>query len=130
LRRNYFSKLYLQTRNNQNVLIMTEPNRDYLTNNPGAGAAPLPNATATLVLGILSIVVCFICGIIALVISNKDIALYRANPGLYSMTSYNNIKTGRICAIVGLVLQVIGMIFWFTFFAFFVSNLDKLNNLN
>jgi hypothetical protein len=55
---------------------MSDPNRDYLSNS-NANSGQLPNATATLVLGILSIVICFICGIIALVISNKDIALYK-----------------------------------------------------
>ena len=81
----------------------------------------LPNATAVLVLGILSIVVCFICGIVALVISNKDMALYRANPELYTTSSYNNIKAGRICAIIGIALQVLGIIVYIIVIAFFVS---------
>ncbi len=103
---------------------MTEPNRDYL-NMGNNNAMPLPNATATLVLGILSIVVCFICGIIALVISNKDLALYRANPEQYSAASYNNIKAGRVCAIIGLVLQVIGIIIYIAVFAFAISHMDE-----
>ncbi len=103
---------------------MTEPNRDYLSGN---NATQLPNATATLVLGILSIVVCFICGIIALVISSKDMALYKDNPGQYSLASYNNIKAGRICAIIGLVLQVIGLIFYIAFIAFFVTTVAKFD---
>lgn len=81
----------------------------------------LPNATATLVLGILSIVVCFICGIIALVISNKDMALYKADPGQYSVASYNNIKAGRICSIIGIGLQVLGLIVYIIFIFFFIS---------
>ena len=80
-----------------------------------------PAATATLVLGILSIVVCFICGIIALVISNKDVALYKANPELYAEGSYNSIKAGRICAIIGIALQVIGLIIYIVMIAFFIS---------
>lgn len=103
---------------------MTEPNRDYLGSSNN-NAMPLPNATATLVLGILSIVVCFICGIIALVISNKDLALYRANPELYSTASYNNIKAGRICAIIGLALQVVGIIIYIAFFAFAISHMNE-----
>jgi hypothetical protein len=99
---------------------MNDQNRDYLTNNSST-EMQLPNATATLVLGILSIVVCFICGIIALVISNKDIALYKADPGRYSAASYNNIKAGRICAIIGIGLQVLGLIIYIIFIAFFVS---------
>jgi hypothetical protein len=98
---------------------MTEPNRDYLSNNNSGNQ--LPNATATLVLGILSIVVCFICGIIALVISNKDMALYRANPEQFSVASYNNIKAGRICSIIGIILQLLGLIVYIIFFAFVVS---------
>ena len=93
--------------------------------NSGNQPANLPNATATLVLGILSIVVCFICGIIALVISNKDVALYRANPELYSTTSYNNIKAGRICAIIGLCLQVVGLIIYIAVIAFAVSHINE-----
>ena len=74
---------------------MNGENRDYMSgNNMNSIATPLPNATATLVLGILSIVVCFICGIVALAISNKDIAMYKANPELYTEASYNNIKAG------------------------------------
>ena len=99
---------------------MTDPNRDYLGNN-NTNAMQLPNATAVLVLGILSIVVCFICGIVALVISNKDMALYRANPELYTTSSYNNIKAGRICAIIGIALQVLGIIVYIILIAFFVS---------
>ncbi len=105
---------------------MTEPNRDYLTSGE-SNAQQLPNATATLVLGILSIVVCFICGIIALVISNKDIALYKANPGQYSLASYNNIKAGRICAIIGLCLQVLGIIVYIIFVVFIFSQIGRMN---
>jgi hypothetical protein len=104
---------------------MTDQNRDYLGNN-NSNAMQLPNATATLVLGILSIVVCFICGIIALVISNKDMALYRANPELYSAASYNNIKAGRICSIIGIILQVLGIIVYIIFIAFFISMAGSL----
>ena len=75
---------------------------------------PLPNATAVLVLGILSLVLCFCygifglaCGIIALILAKKDIALYNASPGFYSASSFNNVKTGRICAIIGVCLSSI-----------------------
>lgn len=104
---------------------MSDQNRDYLSNN-NANAMQLPNATATLVLGILSIVICFICGIIALVISNKDLAMYKANPELYSTASYNNIKAGRICAIIGIALQVLGLIVYIIFIAFFISMAGNL----
>ena len=102
---------------------MNDQNRDYLSeSNVNTNSAQLPNATATLVLGILSIVVCFICGIVALIISNKDLALYKANPELYNQGSYNNIKAGRTCAIIGIVLQVLGIILYIAFIAFIISN--------
>jgi uncharacterized membrane protein len=99
---------------------MTDSNTNY-SGGHNTNAMQLPNATATLVLGILSIVVCFICGIIALVISNKDIALYKANPELYTTSSYNNIKAGRICALIGLILQVLGIIVYIIFVIFIFS---------
>ena len=78
-------------------------------NNPSEQRA-LPNATAVLVLGILSIVVCFITGIIALVMAKKEMGLYNANPGMYTPASLSNIKTGKICAIIGIVLQGIAVL--------------------
>lgn len=74
----------------------------------------LPNASTVLTLGILSIVLCWCHGIIgmimavvALVLANRDLALYRSNPNAYSPNSYNNVKTGRTVAIIGLVLAAI-----------------------
>lgn len=78
---------------------------------------PLPNATATLVLGIISIVTCFcwgiiglVCGIIALVIGNKSKKLYMANAEAYLPSSYNNLKAGRTCAIIGIILSCVYVI--------------------
>lgn len=78
---------------------------------------PLPNETAILVLGIISIPTCFCyftyglvgiaCGIISIVLANKAENLYEKNPNAWSVTSYGNVKAGRICAIVGLILNLI-----------------------
>jgi hypothetical protein len=72
----------------------------------------LPNASAVLILGIMSILTCccwgvigLILGIIALVLAKKDMALYNENPELYE--GYSNINTGRILAIIGIVLSAI-----------------------
>ena len=105
---------------------MNDQNRDYLGNSNNS-AAPLPNATATLVLGILSIVVCFICGIIALIISNRDVEMYKANPGLYSEASYSNLKAGRICSIIGISLQLIGIVFYIILIVFAVSTATRFS---
>lgn len=75
---------------------------------------PLPNSTAILVLGILSIVSC-VCygipglamGIIALAMSPKANTLYQDNPRKYTLSSFNNMKAGKICAIIGIVLSAL-----------------------
>ena len=79
---------------------------------------PLPNASAVLALGIVSIVGCccygipgLICAIIALVLYSKDVRLYLENPELYTPSSYNNLKTGRICAIIGLIPSILYLLF-------------------
>jgi len=75
----------------------------------------LPNSTLILVFGILSIVGCccwgivgLIFGIVALVMSKKAIELYNADPHIY--TGYQNVKTGRILAIIGIVLSTLALI--------------------
>ena len=75
---------------------------------------PLPNSTAALVLGIISIVslcccsiIGFILGIIGLVLGVNAVALYRQSPGVYTESSYQNANAGRICSIIGLVLSVL-----------------------
>jgi hypothetical protein len=78
----------------------------------------LPNATGVLVLGILSIVFCFCygiigitLGIIALIMGNKAIKLYLSSPELYTESSYKNVKAGKTCAIVGLCLSSLYIVF-------------------
>lgn len=95
--------------------------KDYLSQSNQTVLPNLPNATAVLVLGILSIVVCFITGIIALVMAKKDLALYEANPGMYNPASLSNIKTGRICAIIGLVLWGLGILVYVLFIVIFLG---------
>ena len=78
------------------------------------GQQPLPNATAVLVLGIISIVGCFcygiiglILGIISIVLAGKAAKLYQANPELYTESSFKNMKAGKTCAIIGLCLSAV-----------------------
>jgi hypothetical protein len=63
---------------------------------------PLPNSAATLVLGILSIVLGLVLGIIGLVISKDSKTLYFQYPDKY--TGYNNLNAGRVMCIIGIVL--------------------------
>jgi hypothetical protein len=78
----------------------------------------LPNASAVLALGIISIVGCccygvpgVICGIIALILYSKDEKLYSSNPELYTPSSYSNLKAGKICAIIGLIPSILFLLF-------------------
>jgi hypothetical protein len=97
------------------------------TPNSGGGQAKLPNANATLTLGIISIVGCFlyalpglICGIIALAIHKKDRELYKSDPARYDQ-SYKNAKAGYVCAIIGTSLSAAYILFLIFDFAFAFS---------
>ena len=82
---------------------------------------PLPNATAVLVLGILSIVVCAVCGIVGLILANQDLRLYNNNPGMYTEGSLSNVKAGRVCSIIGVVLLGLGLLYLIFFVWIFSS---------
>jgi hypothetical protein len=83
----------------------------------------LPNAIAVLILGILSIPGCcfygvgLIFGIVALVLAKKDTVLYNSDPSLYD--GYNNVKTGKILAIIGIILSAIYIIMLISLIATF-----------
>ncbi|KGO90649.1 CCC motif membrane protein [Flavobacterium suncheonense] len=76
----------------------------------------LPNASAVMILGVLSIITCCCYGILSLLLggvgiylANKDTAVYNQNPSLY--TNFKNIKTGKLLCIIGIVLGVIYLIY-------------------
>ena len=76
----------------------------------------LPNATLILVFGILSIVTCccygiigLILGVVAIVLANKATKVYAENPEGY--TGFQNVKTGKVLAIIGIVLSALYLLF-------------------
>lgn len=83
-------------------------------------AGPVPQqmaphrGTLVLVLGILGIVCCFICGIIAWVLGSADLRemdIGRMDPSGRGLT-----QAGKICGIVGVVLaimQIVISMLWF-----------------
>jgi hypothetical protein len=73
---------------------------------------PLPNATTILVLGILSIPTCQLLGIAALIMANNSLALYHQAPERYTLGSYNNVKAGKICGIIGICLLALVICLW------------------
>lgn len=75
----------------------------------------LPNATAVLVLGILSILTCLCYGVpglvmagVALYLASKDMKEYRMAPEIYG--NYSTLNIGRILSIIGLALNVLMLI--------------------
>jgi hypothetical protein len=83
------------------------------------GSAPitLPNSVGVLVLGIISIALCWCygivgltTGIIALILGGRGKKLYAANPEAYTLASFKNLKAGWICAIVGTCLSALYVI--------------------
>ncbi len=62
-----------------------------------------------LVLGILSLVVCQVCGPIAWVMANRDLA--KINSGLMDPEGLSQTNAGKICGIIGTVLLILGVIF-------------------
>ena len=91
----------------------------------------LPNATLILVFGILSIPFCccftgiggLIFGIITLILAKKATTVYLENPELY--TGYQNVKTGKIIAIIGIALSAITLITYLIFMIFYPDLLDE-----
>ena len=78
----------------------------------------LPNATAALVLGIISIPTCICygipgmaCGIIAIILGSKAVKLYKANPAMYSQSSFNNANAGKVCGIIGVILSALFLLY-------------------
>ncbi len=76
---------------------------------------PIPNSTAILVLGILSIPCCccvnglvgLILGVIALVLYGKAVGIYNSNKDAYTDKSLSNLNAGRICAIIGTIFSAL-----------------------
>ncbi len=77
---------------------------------PGAMGLRPHRGVIILVLGILGIVLCFICGIIAWVMGNGDIREMQA--GRMDPSGLGLTKAGKICGIVGVALTIIGGLFW------------------
>lgn len=73
---------------------------------------PLPNAQTSLILGILSIVLCWCCvsfilAVIGLVLALNAENEYKANPNLYSEADYKNATLGKILSIISIPLSII-----------------------
>lgn len=72
--------------------------------------------TLILVLGILSIVCCFICGIIAWVMANKDLKEMAA--GTMDPTGRGTTQAGKICGIISVILAIVVFVISLLFLGF------------
>jgi hypothetical protein len=77
----------------------------------GAGLPLKPHrGVVVLVLGMLGIVVCFICGIIAWVMGNNDLREMAA--GTMDPSGRGMTQAGKICGMIGVILAIVGMCIW------------------
>jgi uncharacterized membrane protein YidH (DUF202 family) len=67
-------------------------------------------SVVVLVLGILGIVVCFICGIIAWVMGNND--LREMTAGTMDPSGRGMTQAGKICGMISVILAIVGMCIW------------------
>ena len=74
---------------------------------PVQSAAP-HRGVLILVLGILGIVCCFICGIIAWVMGNND--LREIDAGRMDPSGRGLTQAGKICGMVGTILAIVGIV--------------------
>ena len=77
----------------------------------GWGAPPRehPNGTAVLVLGILSLVACGVCGPFAWSMANTALREMDAQPGV-TFSNRGNVTAGRICGIIGTAFLALGLL--------------------
>lgn len=92
-----------------------------MTNAPSTIPGPMGSmkphrGTLILVLGILSIVLCAICGPIAWIMGNGDIREMKA--GRMDPEGMGLTTAGKICGIVGTVFMILGLIYIVVMFLF------------
>ena len=89
--------------------------------------AGLPNASACLALGIISIATCWlyaipgiVCGLIALVLLQFDFFVYWCLCG-FLVVSFKSSKAGFVCGVVGLSLSAFMLLYFIVAFSFLAS---------
>jgi len=77
---------------------------------PGAGYVRPHRGTAVLVLGILGLAVCPICGIIAWAMGSKDMREMRA--GCMDRSGEGMTRAGYICGMISVIVALVGLVIW------------------
>jgi hypothetical protein len=98
------------------------------------GRTELPNSTAALILGILSIVTCFCygiiglpLGIIAVVLGKRAVRLFDSSPESYR--GLDNARAGVITGIIGIIFNSLYLVVIILAFLFSIS-LETLKHIN
>ena len=77
------------------------------------GTRKLEGAGSVLASGIASIIfvsiIGVLLGVITLVKANTVISEYNAHPNLYAEKYFKRANAGKICAIIGLIIKVVGI---------------------
>jgi len=92
------------------------PPPGYIASSPyGWGPRPQehPNGTTILVLGILSLVACGVCGPFAWAMGSKALKEMDAQPGT-NWSNRGNVSAGRVCGIIGSCILGLSLV-WFLF---------------
>ena len=80
---------------------------------PAQGALKPHRGGVVLTLGILGLVICFICGIIAWVMGKND--LREIDAGTMDPTGRGLTNAGRICGMISVILACAGLAIWLLF---------------
>ena len=110
-----------QASNEPQQVNQPKPGPAFPPSNHPSGLHELPNSTVVLVLGIISLPLslCYgifglILGIVTLVLAKEPRALYLQNPTHYF--NYSNVQTGRICAIIAIVISCLWLLLLVAYF--------------
>ncbi len=80
----------------------------------------IPYAITAMVFGIVSIaVMCYfgwVAAIVALVLRNKAMKIYRENPPDYKESSLKMLNAAKICGIIGLVVSIVVTVLYILYF--------------
>jgi hypothetical protein len=86
---------------------------------PGEGGLKPHRGGVILALGILGIVVCFICGIVAWVMGNSD--LRQIDTGVMDPSGRGLTQAGKICGMISVILWIVGLVIWLLFMGLFAA---------
>ncbi len=99
------------------------------SSNYSGGQIPVPNASAVLALGIMSLVGSFCYGVVGLIFAIMALAIaaapsrqYRSNPDMFTASSYSTLKAGKICGLIGLILSIVILLFFAVAILFIASD--------